>query len=280
MDAFAVFGNPIEHSKSPSIHALFSAEIGISHSYGRVLVSEDKFEQVLRKFFLSGGLGANITMPFKERAFALCDQLTERASMAGAVNTVKKLLDGSLLGDNTDGIGLISDLQRLDLLRPGNRVLLLGAGGAARGVIFPLLNFGCPVILTNRTFSRAQKLVDCYRHLGTISAMPLDNLAIREYDLIINATSMGLYDQVPELPESLITPKVNCYDMFYQNGGTPFIIWCQQQGAHRCADGLGMLVGQAAYAFLLWHGVLPPILPVLEQLCLSDSAVSVKHSVS
>ncbi|UVK77320.1 MAG: shikimate dehydrogenase [Sodalis sp. Fle] len=267
MDNFAVFGNPIKHSRSPQIHALFAAETGISHSYAQVLTSLENFEQMLRQFFNTGGLGANITMPFKERAFALCDHLTERAVMSRAVNTVKKYPDGSLLGDNTDGIGLISDLQRLDLLFQENRVLIVGAGGAARGVILPLLSFGCRLVLTNRTFSRAQELVSFYRHLGDISAVPLDKLTSADYDLIINATSLGVHGKAPALQGSLITPAVSCYDMFYQDGDTPFISWCRQQGAKRCAGGLGMLVGQAAYAFLLWHGVLPPILSVLEQLC-------------
>lgn len=133
MDTYAVFGNPINHSRSPRIHALFAAETGLAHPYGRVLAPLDGFEQTLRQFFDAGGLGANITLPFKECAFSLCDQLTERGSLAGAVNTIKKLPDDALLGDNTDGIGLVSDLQRLALLRQDSRVLLVGAGGAARG---------------------------------------------------------------------------------------------------------------------------------------------------
>lgn len=226
----------------------------------------DKFELKFRQFFDAGGLGANVTMPFKELTFSLCDQLTDRSSLAGAVNTVKKQSDGALLGDNTDGIGLISDLQRLNLLQQDSRVLLVGAGGAARGAILPLVSHGCKVVLTNRTFSRAQDLVGFYHHLGNISALPLDCLNSQEYDLIINATSTGVLGGIPVLPVSLITPAVCCYDMFYQKGDTPFIAWCHRQGAQHCADGLGMLVGQAAHAFLLWHGVLPSILPVLETL--------------
>ncbi|MCR3756016.1 MAG: shikimate dehydrogenase [Sodalis sp. Psp] len=266
MDTFIVFGNPIKHSQSPRIHELFAAETGIHHSYGRMLVPLDKFELALRQFFDMGGLGANITLPFKEFTFSLCDQLTERASLAGAVNTVKKQPDGTLLGDNTDGIGLVSDLQRLNLLHQDSRVLLVGAGGAARGVILPLAAYCCKVVLTNRTFLRAQELIRFYHHLDNISALPLDCLYSQEYNLIINATSAGILGDVPVLPASLITPTVCCYDMFYQKGDTPFIAWCRQQGVRRCADGLGMLVGQAAYAFLLWHGVFPSILPVLETL--------------
>lgn len=267
MNNFAVFGNPIKHSKSPQIHAIFASETGISHSYGRVLVLQENFEQVLQQFFSIGGLGANITMPFKERAFSLCNQFTELASMSGTVNTIKKQPDGSLLGDNTDAIGLVSDLQRLGLLHYGIRILLIGAGGAARGVIFSLLTLGCRIVLTNRTFLRAQQLAEFYSHLGEISAVPLSKLITADYDLIINATTTGVYGNIPDISRFLVTPAVSCYDMFYQDGDTPFTAWCRQQGAKQCADGLGMLVGQAAHSFLLWHGVLPPILPVLELLC-------------
>ncbi len=266
METYAVFGNPIKHSKSPHIHALFAAQTGIPHSYGRVLAPPDDFEQVLRSFFADGGEGANITMPFKERAFALCDQLTERASQAGAVNTIKKQADGTLLGDNTDGIGLLTDLRRLELIRPESRILLVGAGGAARGVILPLLSYGCSIMLTNRTFERAQELVSFYQHAGNIDALPLTGLAEPGFDLVINATTSGVHGQVPALPDTLITPAVSCYDMFYQKGLTPFLQWCVSREAVRYADGLGMLVGQAAYSFLLWHGVLPGIKPVLDRL--------------
>ncbi|AEI74890.1 Shikimate dehydrogenase [Candidatus Moranella endobia PCVAL] len=265
MDTYAVFGNPIHHSRSPYIHALFATLTGLSHPYKRVMAPLESFEHTLWHFFEAGGLGANITLPFKERAFSLCDKLTERGLLAGAVNTIKKLPDGSYLGDNTDGIGLVSDLKRLHILRQDSRVLLIGAGGATRGVIQPLLAYGCQIVLTNRTFSRAQKLVDFYH--SDISALPLEQLRTPDYDLIINATSTGVQGNIPILPVSVITPVVCCYDMFYQPGGdTPFITWCRRHGALICADGLGMLVGQAASAFLLWHGVLPPILPVLKIL--------------
>lgn len=272
MDIYAVFGNPINHSKSPYIHALFAAQTGITHPYGRILVPLDTFAHTLRDFFAAGGAGANITMPFKEQAFALCDQLTERASQAGAVNTVKKQPDGALLGDNTDGIGLLADLQRLGLVKHDSKVLLIGAGGAARGVILPLLSFGCSIVLTNRTFKRAQELASFYHHVGDISARPLDALVSPEFDLVINATTSGVHGEVPSLATMLITPQVRCYDMFYQRGLTPFLHWCEQQGARHYADGLGMLVGQAAYSFMLWHGVMPDIAPVLEQLRGEQSA--------
>ncbi|WP_395479834.1 shikimate dehydrogenase [Candidatus Curculioniphilus buchneri] len=266
MDTFAVFGNPIEHSQSPYIHSLFSAETGIFHPYGRILAPVNDFEILLKQFFDKGGLGANITLPFKERAYLFCNQHTERSSFIGAINTIKKQPNGILLGDNTDGIGLLSDLQRLSLLRHNSHVLLVGAGGAARGVIASLLSYGCKLVLTNRNFLRAQKLVEVFYHLGNICALPLDHLMYPEYDLIINATSIGLQGNIPPiLPESLITPSIGCYDMFYQkDDDTPFLSWCRRQGAYRCSDGLGMLVGQAAHSFYLWHGVLPSILSVLK----------------
>ncbi len=192
METYAVFGNPIAHSKSPFIHQQFAQQLNIEHPYGRVLAPINDFINTLNAFFSAGGKGANVTVPFKEEAFARADELTERAALAGAVNTLMRLEDGRLLGDNTDGVGLLSDLERLSFIRPGLRILLIGAGGASRGIY--------------------------------------------------------------------------CYDMFYQKGKTPFLAWCEQRGSKRNADGLGMLVAQAAHAFLLWHGVLPDVEPVIKQL--------------
>ncbi|UDG79630.1 shikimate dehydrogenase [Candidatus Steffania adelgidicola] len=268
MDAFSVFGNPINHSQSPRIYALFSGEIGLSHSYARMLspIEGEIFEKMLHQFFNMGGLGANITLPFKERAYALCNQLTKRAALAGTVNTIKKQMDGLLLGDNTDGIGLLNDLQRLNLLKQDSRVLLVGAGGAAKGVILPLLDYGCTVVLTNRTFARAKALEKYYQDSGDIIALPLPCLNTPDYDIIINATSTGIKGTIPPLSTSIITPEVYCYDMFYQEGDTPFLKWCHQQGARFCSDGLGMLVEQAASSFLFWHNIMPSVLPVLKTL--------------
>ncbi|AJI94574.1 shikimate dehydrogenase [Yersinia ruckeri] len=260
---FAVFGNPISHSKSPRIHALFAAQTGIAHHYGTVLAPHDDFETTLAAFFAQGAKGANITTPFKEQAYAISAELTDRAAFAGAVNTLKMQQNGRLLGDNTDGIGLLSDLERLNLIKPQDRILLVGAGGAARGVILPLLSFGCQLVITNRTFSRAQQLSDVFQHQGEIEAIEMVNLAAQQFDLIINATASGIYGDVPTLPASLITQNSRCYDMFYQQGLTPFLAWAATLGATQYADGLGMLVGQAAHAFHLWHGVMPDIEPVL-----------------
>ena len=240
METYAVFGNPIAHSKSPSIHQLFARQLGITHPYGRVLAPLDDFVSSLNQFFAQGGKGANVTVPFKEEAFARADELTERAALAGAVNTLKRLEDGRLLGDNTDGIGLLSDLERLGFIKPRQRILLIGAGGASRGVLLPLLSLGCAVTIVNRTYARAHELATLFAHTGSVSAREMDTLSGETFDLI--------------------------YDMFYQKGPTPFLHWCQQHGATHCADGLGMLVAQAAHAVLLWHGVLPAITPVIERL--------------
>lgn len=266
METYAVFGNPIAHSKSPFIHQQFAQQLEIDHLYGRVLAPVDDFIATLNSFFAAGGRGANITVPFKEEAFARADELTERASLAGAVNTLKRLEDGRLLGDNTDGIGLLSDLERLSFIKPGFRILLIGAGGASRGVLLPLLSLDCAVTITNRTYSRAKKLAALFAHTGSVSAVALDDLAGHEFDLIINATSSGIGGEVPAIAESIVNPHTFIYDMFYQKGKTPFLNWCEQQGAKHVADGLGMLVGQAAHAVLLWHGVLPAVEPVIEQL--------------
>ncbi|TCW06115.1 shikimate dehydrogenase [Raoultella sp. BIGb0138] len=266
METYAVFGNPIAHSKSPAIHQHFAQQLQITHPYGRILAPLDEFTSTLNTFFAEGGKGANVTVPFKEEAFSRADELTERAALAGAVNTLKRLEDGRLLGDNTDGIGLLSDLERLGFIKPGCRVLLIGAGGASRGVLLPLLSLDCAVTIVNRTSSRAHQLATLFAHTGSVCAVEMASLAGLEFDLIINATSSGIGGEVPAIPSPLIGPHVYCYDMFYQKGNTPFLSWCQEHGAKMCADGLGMLVAQAAHAVLLWHGVLPDIAPVIHAL--------------
>lgn len=266
MEAFAVFGNPIQHSKSPYIHQRFAEQLGIDHVYGRVQAPVDAFNETLEAFMAAGGRGANVTVPFKEQAFARADELTERAALAGAVNTLKRLEDGRLLGDNTDGIGLVSDLERLALIRPGFRILVIGAGGAARGVIAPLLALNTHITITNRTFVKAQKLAEIFSQTGNVQAVEMNKLDGKHFDLLINATSSGISGDIPALPQSLFSPTVRCYDMFYQKGLTPFLTQAVEHGVTKYADGLGMLVGQAAHAVLLWHGVLPDITPVIATL--------------
>lgn len=263
MKQYAVFGNPVAHSKSPFIHHLFAQQMNIEHLYGRVLAPLDGFVQTVDSFFNAGGRGCNITVPFKKEAFARADELTERAALAGAVNTFKRLEGGGLLGDNTDGIGLLSDLERLSFIKPGYRILLVGAGGAARGALLPLLALDCDVTILNRTHSRAAELASIFAHAGSVKALTSEQLSGESFDLIINATSSGMDGGIPDVPSRSIDRNVFCYDMFYQQGDTAFLSWCRQHGATHLADGLGMLVGQAAHAVLLWHGTLPEIEPVI-----------------
>ncbi|AOM42905.1 shikimate dehydrogenase [Xenorhabdus hominickii] len=266
MDRFAVFGNPIAHSKSPYIHRLFAEHTGIEHKYGRVLAPIDHFEQTLDHFFERGGLGANITVPFKEKAYQHSDELTERARISGAVNTLKRIDGNRLLGDNTDGIGLLVDLQRLNFISSGQNILIIGAGGAAKGVLSPLLSLGCPITITNRTFERAQVIANKFSLIGDVRAVEMEDLASPKFDIIINATAAGIDGQNPEISPLIFRNDSVCYDMYYQYGLTPFLSFAQQNGVSRLADGLGMLVGQAAYAFELWHDVFPEIESVLTVL--------------
>lgn len=266
MKKYVVFGNPIAHSKSPRIHALFAEQTGVEHPYGAMLAPLDGFGSALQQFIAGGGLGANVTLPFKEQAYKAATKLSQAAELAGAVNTLKLLPNGELFGDNTDGIGLLSDLERQQFIRSKDRVLLVGAGGAARGAIMPLLSLGCELVITNRTFDRAAYLAKIFHYLGDIVALPTEQLDNQHFDLIINATAAGINGEHPELPSIIVHNRLRCYDMFYLQGGTPFLAWARQLGVEHYADGLGMLVEQAAHAFLLWHGVMPKVEPILQQL--------------
>ncbi|MCC8376281.1 MULTISPECIES: shikimate dehydrogenase [Photorhabdus] len=263
MDQFAVFGNPVAHSKSPRIHQLFARQTGIEHRYGKILVPMSKFQEALDTFLKQGGIGANITVPFKEQAFIRANELTERARLSGAVNTLKLLNNNQLIGDNTDGIGLLTDLMRLGFITQGQHILIIGAGGAARGVLFPLLEFGCKITITNRTFSRAIQVANNFSAIGNIWPVEMKALNSPEFDLIINATASGINGEIPTISPFMFNENCVCYDMFYQANLTPFISFAKKHGVSRYADGLGMLVGQAAHSFKLWHGVLPEISPVL-----------------
>lgn len=257
MDHYAVFGNPIVHSKSPIIHRLFAQQTGQKMGYDPILAPLDDFAGAAKKFFESG-LGCNITVPFKEDAFRLADTHTPRAKLAGAVNTLKKLPDGSLLGDNTDGIGIVRDLQRAGVELKGKRILLLGAGGAARGVIQYLLEASPDhLLLANRTLEKAETLVELTSHLGKISSYRYEDLC-EPVDLIINATSASLANELPVVSNQLIEPdKTICYDMMYSKETTVFNQWAKQHNAAKTIDGLGMLVEQAAESFYIWRGVFP-----------------------
>ena len=267
MDRYVVFGNPIGHSKSPLIHHLFAEQTGEALDYNTLLAPLEDFTGCAREFFLQGR-GANVTVPFKEEAYRLANALTERAQRAGAVNTLSKLADGSLLGDNTDGAGLVRDLTvNAGLSLAGKRILLLGAGGAVRGALEPLLaQQPASLVIANRTVEKAERLAELFDDLGPVSASGFDWLS-EPVDLIINATSASLSGDVPPIAGSLVEPgKTFCYDMMYAKEPTAFCRWATEHGAAVAMDGLGMLVEQAAEAFYLWRGVRPDSAPVLAEL--------------
>lgn len=269
-DRYAVFGNPIAHSKSPRIHAAFAAQTGQTLSYEARLAPLDGFAEAVAVFRGEGGLGANVTVPFKEQAYALCDRLSERAQAAGAVNTLTFAADG-IQGDNTDGIGLVNDLvNNLGFDLSGKRVLLLGAGGAARGVVLPLLERGpAALFIANRTPEKAVELACHFDGPGfrfASSGLRGGGYAdiAGQYDLVINATAASLAGDLPPLPAGLFAAGALAYDMMYGKD-TPFLAFARNEGA-RGADGLGMLVEQAAEAFSLWRGVRPETRPVIASL--------------
>ncbi|OZS41696.1 shikimate dehydrogenase [Photobacterium sanguinicancri] len=267
MDQYVVFGNPITQSKSPFIHTLFARQTAQDMVYHAEQPDRDGFTVAADRFFAQGGRGCNITAPFKEEAFQYAQQLTERARLAGAVNTLKKLDDGVILGDNTDGEGLVQDLLQHQVPLKGKRILLVGAGGAARGVILPLLaQQPAEVVVANRTEAKAQQLAALFSSYGTIASQAIDELDGLTFDIIINSTSAGLSGQLPSLPHSLISSQVTCYDMVYSTQTTTFNQWAKDLGAHRTLDGLGMLVGQAAESFMLWRGLRPSAKQVQREL--------------
>ncbi|MFJ9451004.1 shikimate dehydrogenase [Herbaspirillum sp. NPDC101397] len=265
MDAYVVIGNPIAHSKSPEIHAQFAAQTGQQLSYERLLAPLQGFKAAVKVFIANGGKGANVTVPFKLDAHALADHLTERARLAGAVNTLK-FEDGVILGDNTDGAGLVADIvHNAGVSLAGKRVLLLGAGGAARGALLPLLEQQ-PAVLTiaNRTPAKAQELAAQFAEFGKLEAAEFTALQAG-FDVIINATSASLDADVPPLPASVFSGATLAYDMMYGKQPTVFMEFSHRHGAV-ARDGLGMLVEQAAESFFLWRGVRPETAEVFRAL--------------
>jgi shikimate dehydrogenase len=261
-DRYAVFGHPIAHSKSPQIHAAFARQTGQDMAYEAILAPLDGFADCVAQFIAAGGRGANVTVPFKEEAFKLASRLSARAQRAGAVNTFTFDADG-ILGDNTDGAGLVADLTRnLHFSIAGKRILLLGAGGAARGVVGPLLDQQpAMLVIANRTVSRAQELAELFdRNVRACGFEAADT----PFDLVINATAASLAGDLPPLSPRVFTPDTLAYDMMYGRD-TPFLDFARSHGA-RTADGLGMLVEQAAEAFSLWRGLRPDTTPVIEML--------------
>ena len=267
-DKYAVFGNPIKHSKSPLIHGLFAEQCAQQMQYRAVRVELDGFALAAQRFFDSGGAGLNITVPFKQDAFRFAHRLSDRAMRAGAVNTLSRAEDGAIEGDNTDGIGLVRDMiANLGWAVQGLRVLVLGAGGAARGVLEPLLRERPrELLVVNRTPARASQLATEFSDIAPLEGGAYDLIGERQFDLIINATSAGLSGEMPELPSSLLTERSCCYDMVYGAEPTPFMRWSAHHAAWAVADGLGMLVEQAAQSFYIWRQVRPETRPVINQL--------------
>jgi len=267
-DNYAVFGNPIKHSKSPLIHSAFAHRCEQNMRYRAVRVDLDNFSAAAREFFEAGGCGLNVTVPFKEQAFTFADALSERARRAGAVNTLSREEDGSIFGENTDGIGLVRDMVvNLGWLVHGKSALIIGAGGAVRGILEPLLRESpSKVVIINRTASRAETLAAEFSDLGDVNGGGYELVDGRGYELIINASSAGLHGEIPDLPASLLTERSCCYDLVYGSEPTAFMRWAAHHAAWAVSDGLGMLVEQAAQSFYLWRGVQPETKPVIHKL--------------
>lgn len=266
-DLYAVMGNPIAHSQSPFIHHEFAKQTQQNIRYEKILVPVTELAQAINDFKARGGKGLNLTLPFKQEAKQLVSELSEAAKLAGAINTLRIEQD-YLFGTNTDGIGLVRDLTLnygLDLTN--KTILILGAGGAARGCLLPLLQLKLnALVISNRTVAKSEALADEFSAYGPITSLALENLAQQQYDLIINATSASLQGAVPTISEKIITPETHCYDMVYGPSITPFLAFAAQHKANSIMDGLGMLVEQAAEAFYLWRNVRPETKSVAELL--------------
>lgn len=267
-DRYGLIGHPVSHSRSPQIHQLFARQTGEPMTYELIDAAPADFVFAAGAFFAAGGRGLNVTVPHKEAAFALADEVSERGRLAGAVNTLAMV--GSVLrADNTDGVGFLRDLTVNHGERvAGARVLVLGAGGAARGIVGPLLaERPSELVVANRTLERAAALVAQLASAGPAEAIAFDGLPARlPFDLVINATSAGLKGDAPPFPGSVVGPKTFCYDLVYSVNDTPFVRWAQALGARRAIQGWGMLIEQAAEAFLIWRGVRPKTAPILKQL--------------
>ncbi len=255
MSIFAVIGNPVAHSKSPYIHKLFANQIEENIEYRAIKVEADGFDSFVKKFFADGGTGLNVTVPFKEAAYRLVEGHGRRALLAKSVNTLYLDDTGTLCGENTDGIGLVRDIQdNNDFPIQGKRILLLGAGGAARGAIAELVNHDpSSIFLVNRTFSKAKKLEKEFGSFVPVEAFGYENFKETGFDLVINATSLGLTSELPPLEKNVLAPGCCCYDMMYGIGDTGFVQWAKENGAALALDGIGMLVEQAAESFSIWH---------------------------
>ncbi|MGQ0658738.1 MAG: shikimate dehydrogenase [Chromatiales bacterium] len=267
-DNYCVIGNPVAHSLSPAIHAAFARQTGQQIAYRAVQVPVEGFAEAVTTFQRLGGRGANVTLPFKHAAWQIARRRSERAEVAGAVNTLWFNDSGEVCGDNTDGVGLVRDLiVNLGVRLDGRDLLVLGAGGAARGVI-PALLAHSPrrLVIANRTVTRGEALAAHFATLGDVEGVGFPGLPGRQFDGIINATSASLNGEVPPLARGVVRTDGWCYDMMYGQGPTAFVRWAREAGAKQAEDGLGMLVEQAAESFLIWRGVRPETGPVMASL--------------
>lgn len=265
---YAVMGNPVRHSKSPAIHRAFADQCGIDLEYRTIEVEAGGFVAAVQTFRGSGGHGLNVTVPFKREAYALADRRGARAQQAGAVNTLKFEGDGTIYGDNTDGVGLVRDLV-VNCATPlaDRRILVLGAGGAVRGIVGPILEEGVArLLLANRTVSKAKELVAMFADHREMGACGFDALANTRFDIVINGTAASLQGQALRLPPDIFAPAALAYDLMYDEAPTPFMRWALEHGAARVSDGLGMLVEQAAESFFIWHNRRPQTGAVLASL--------------
>jgi len=266
-DQYAVMGNPVAHSKSPAIHAAFAAQTGQPIAYERILVEPGGFTQAVAGFRAAGGRGLNVTVPFKHEAFALADVPGDRATLAGAANTLW-FEGGTVHADNTDGVGLVRDItENHGRALAGRRVLVLGAGGAVAGILGPLLEQTPEsLMIVNRTVSKAMDLAQRFSGRGVeVGACGYEALAGRTFDLLINATAASLGGELPPLPEGIMAEGAWCYDLMYADQPTPFMRWAAERGVD-AVDGLGMLVEQAAESFYIWRGVRPETAPVIASM--------------
>jgi shikimate dehydrogenase len=267
-DRYGLVGHPVEHSRSPFIHTLFARQTGQNLTYELIDAAPAGFETAVRGFGAAGGKGLNVTVPHKEAAFALVDEASETAKTAGAVNTIS--IDGSRLrGDNTDGLGFIRDVTvNNGEALAGRRIIVLGAGGAARGIVGPLLEQGpAELVVANRTRDRAEQLAADFGHPRNLRVAAFSELAeFSSLDVVVNATSAGLKGEPPPFPGSLVGPGSFCYDLVYSRYDTPFVVWARDHGAGHAVQGWGMLVEQAAESFFIWRGVRPATAPILKEL--------------
>jgi shikimate dehydrogenase len=265
MNRYAVMGNPVAHSKSPLIHAAFAMQTGQKMEYEAIRVPVGGFSDSVQDFIEAGGRGFNVTVPFKQEAWQQVESRSERAQVAGAVNTVTVEHNGRLSGDNTDGAGLVTDITgNLDWPIEGEEILILGAGGAVRGVLQSILKERPgKLVIANRTVEKARLLADEFRSMGNLSALSLHQLK-DSFHLIINGTAASLQGEVPLLDPSIVDSNSRCYDLMYASHATPFNRWATSLGASSVSDGLGMLVEQAALSFEIWRGVLPRTKPVID----------------